>query len=91
MELCQGSSDVNHRRSFADTAFEDNECQDSSAHENPLSHIAAKHGQLSSFSLPFRVRRAAFGVQRSAGMMEDSSAEDIKNHLLSTKHLHRVS
>jgi hypothetical protein len=35
----------------------------------------------------------AFGVWCSAfgaGMMEDSSAEAIKNHLLSTKHLHRV-
>jgi hypothetical protein len=73
MELCQGRSDINHRCSFADTAFEVNECQDSGAHENPLSHIAAKHGQLSSFSLHIRALRLAFRVWRFALVWEHRS------------------
>src|SRR5215472_16809759 len=87
MKLCQASSDVNHRCSFADTAFEVNECQDSGAHDNPLFTYRGKTWP--TIKLFFAYLRSALGVRRSAqaGMMEDSSTGAAKNHLLSTRHL----
>jgi hypothetical protein len=68
MELCQGRSDVNHRCSFADSAFEVNECQDSGAHEDSAIHISLQNianDQAFLYIFALGVRRSEFGQRPS--------------------------